>query len=385
MAETLLRDYPELRSFVLSAVQPTGTRIGAGAYGSVEEVAIPGALCAAKKIHDFFLDSSQIPAAAISAASAQFVRECRLMSDLRHPHIVQFLGICFLPGSRLPALVMERLARSLHDLLDPETDVRRPKPLLPLGLKCSVLHNVASGLAFLHERSPPVIHRDLSARNVLLTSGMVAKIADLGVARIVPRLRAAATMTKAPGAGVYMPPEALENKPGAKDDKKSKYDAGIDIFSFGVVVIFTLCQTFPCDLLAPTYREAGRLLGRTELERREKYMKILYEQLHKRHPLLQLIESCLDFPERRPNIRQVLCLLEQSITGVRCAKGNTNVPVLVQGTEGWRQASYTYISMYHNVATRNFVKVAPCMHLGPKAAVHELLYCADLICGYCVC
>ena len=38
------------------------------------------------------------------------------MSTLRHPHIVQFLGVCFLPGSRLPALVMELLLTSLHDL-----------------------------------------------------------------------------------------------------------------------------------------------------------------------------------------------------------------------------------------------------------------------------
>ena len=55
-----LGDNPELRPFVLSDVRLTGTRIGSGAYGSVEEVAIPvGA--AAKKIHDIFQDRSEIP------------------------------------------------------------------------------------------------------------------------------------------------------------------------------------------------------------------------------------------------------------------------------------------------------------------------------------
>ena len=258
---------------MLSNVRLTGTTIGAGAYGSVEEVAIPGAICAAKKIHDFLHDTSQVGQAEIDKATTQFVRECQLMSTLRHPNIVQFLGVCFFPGSRLPALVMERLLTSLHDLLDPEIDPPpppdAPKPFFPLSLKCYILHNVANGLAFLHERSPPIIHRDLSARNVLLNSGMVAKIADLGVARIVPRMRAAATMTKAPGASVYMPPEALEDKPGQKKEeegKKSKYDASIDVFSFGVVSIFTLTQTFPCQLLAPTYREGRRHIARTELE-----------------------------------------------------------------------------------------------------------------------
>jgi serine/threonine protein kinase len=102
--------HPELRAFVLSNVRQTGTRIGAGAYGSVEEVATPGAICAAKKIHDVFLDRSEIPAVEIKRSTAQFVKECQLMSTLRHPNIVHFLGVCFLPGSRLPALVTERVS-----------------------------------------------------------------------------------------------------------------------------------------------------------------------------------------------------------------------------------------------------------------------------------
>jgi hypothetical protein len=93
-----LQDDPGLRPFILSKVRFTGSRIGAGAYGSVEEVTIPGTVCAAKKIHDIFQDRSEIPAAEIRKASTQFVKECQLMSTLRHPHIVQFLGVCFFSG-----------------------------------------------------------------------------------------------------------------------------------------------------------------------------------------------------------------------------------------------------------------------------------------------
>ena len=319
---------------MLSNVWLTGNKIGSGAYGSVEEVAIPGAICAAKRIHEIFLDRSEIPAAEISRSIAQFVRECQLMSTLRHPHIVQFLGVCFFPGSRLPALVMERLLTSLHDLLDPETDPPpppdAPKPFFPLSLKCSILHNVASGLAYLHEQSPPIIHRDLSARNVLLNSAMVAKIADLGVARIVPRMRAAATMTKAPGAGIYMPPEALEDKDEEREETRAKYDMSIDVFSFACVAIFTLSQTFPCNLLAPTYRKGGQLLGRTELERRERYMRVIYSQLRENHPLLQMIEGCLDFPEDRSSIGEVVGLLERARAEDRDEQTDMNKLELLQ-------------------------------------------------------
>ena len=324
-AESLLSEYPELRPFVLSNVRLTGIKIGAGAYGSVEEVAVPGAICAAKKIHDIFLDRSEIPPAEIRSATAQFVRECQLMSTLRHPNIVQFLGVCFLPGSRLPALIMERLLTSLHDLLDPELDPPTPpgaSKSFPLGLKCSILHNVACGLAYLHEQTPPIIHRDLSARNVLLNAGMVAKIVDLGVARIVPPARSAATMTKGPGASVYMPPEATA--PAESNDAKSKYDASIDIFSLGVVAIFTIGEVFPCNPLAYTYvdQETGLVVGRTELQRRNRYMQYVSEQLcvaaGGEHQLIQLIQQCLqNLPARRPGIREVLHLLEEARAGAK--------------------------------------------------------------------
>ena len=49
------KDVPDLSAFVVPNVHSTGRELGKGAYGSVEEVEIPGAVCAAKKIHDELL------------------------------------------------------------------------------------------------------------------------------------------------------------------------------------------------------------------------------------------------------------------------------------------------------------------------------------------
>ena len=199
---------------------------------------------------------------------------------------------------------MERLLTSLHEILDPEPPLKT-KPYIPVGLKRSILHDVARGLSFLHSHSPPIIHRNLSARNVLLNSGMLAKIADLGMARIVPTLRAA-TITKAPGASIYMPPEALEDE--------SRYDVTIDIFSLGVLAIFTLSQTFPKPLSA-AYMDARRMMvGRTELQRRGNYMQQIHRLLREGHPLIQMIQHCLkNLPEDRPTIDVVLAFLEAEV------------------------------------------------------------------------
>ena len=132
-------------------------------------------MCAGKKIHEALLDAGNV---GVEDLAQKYLQECQLMSDLRHPNITQFLGVCFLPNCQLPVLVMERLDGSLDDLLE-------TVPNIPLALKRSMLEDVARGLLYLHTHDRQIIHRDLTAKNVLLTSSLVAKITDLGNSRIV--------------------------------------------------------------------------------------------------------------------------------------------------------------------------------------------------------
>ena len=159
----------------------------------------------------------------------KYEQECQIMANLRHPNITQFLGICYLPDIRLPLLVMEQLDMSLDDLLEYVSN-------LPLTLKVLFLEDVSRGLDYLHKRDPPIIHRDLTAKNVLLTSSLSAKITDMGNSSIVSMRpgQLARTLSQLPGTLVYMPPEALG------DDHR--YGPSLDIFSLGHLALYTLTQ-----------------------------------------------------------------------------------------------------------------------------------------------
>ena len=185
-----------------------------------------GLVCAGKKIHEILLDVENI---GMQVVVEKYVQECQLMSNLRHPNITLFLGVCFPPNCQLPVLLMERLDGSLDDLLEAVPDVS-------VAVKQSILEDVARGLLYLHKHRYQIVHRDLTAKNVLLTSSLVAKITDFGNSRIINLQpgQLARTLTKLPGTLVYMPPEALS--------AAARYGPSLDIFSFGHLALFTLTQ-----------------------------------------------------------------------------------------------------------------------------------------------
>lgn len=190
----------DLREFLIENAVATGKKLGTGAYGEVLELLVDGTvLCAGKQLHAVLVDPLNI---GTQASIARFSSECSLMSQVDHCNIVQFMGVCFVEPSAHPLLVMEKLDASLDEVLEKQAGI--PHPLI-----LSILLDITSGLVYLHEFTPPIVHRDLTARNVLLKyPTLQAKIADLGNAMMVDpsKLR---MLSKAPGTTSYMPPEAL--------------------------------------------------------------------------------------------------------------------------------------------------------------------------------
>lgn len=306
-------DNPFQQISKIDNVHWNNTKISAGVFGTVEEVSIPGGVCAAMKIHDFLQAPDLVPSDTLREISQQLVKECEFLASVKDRNIAKFMGICNIPGSILclPALVMERLQYTLHDCII--------KGNLPssLGKKSSILDNVACGLEYLHQQTPPIIHGALSAKNISLNLAMPeAKIIDLGLARVDSLVKAASSMIGTASNWMYMPPEVA----APCESCECKTNTSVDIFSFGVLTIFTIGEVFPSNPLPHSYmdKSTGVLVPRTEQERRENYMKHVrqklggyyHERLRENNPFLQIIQRCLhNFPDNRPSINEVLQLL----------------------------------------------------------------------------
>ena len=299
-------DFAALRDFVIDNIR-IGNQIGRGANGRILEAKWEGTVVAVKEIHSIFMN--EVSDLEFQSFKRSFLRECEQSSRLRHPNIVRFFGIYHPPGARVPSLVMERLHCSLTSLLE-------NNPVVPIGTKIWIIKDVALGLRYLHTRNPPIIHRDLSSNNVLLSKGMEGKIGDLGTARLVDPRRQS-RMTKAPGTAHFMPPEALE------DVTNIRYGKGLDMFSFGCVMLHTLSHQWPTPSQAVIINPETGLVtgGRSEVERRSQYFERIDRS--KSDVLIPLIESCLsNLPKNRPSIVRVCDQLEGQLVDRECTSSN---------------------------------------------------------------
>ena len=268
-------DFTGFESYQLTGVRVTDKELGHGSYATVQELEYMGLKCAGKKVHDLLLEQGDD-----SYTLRRFEEECRLLSQVRHPNIVQFLGVLFQRGVRVPILVMEYLPTNL-------TSCIKQYGILSKEISYSILHDVALGLYYLHSQTPPIIHRDLSSNNVLLTANMTAKISDLGVARILNLTPARGrSMTQTPGTQAYMPPEVMVDNPN--------YDTSVDKFSYGNIMIHMFSGRWP---------QPDRTGGDTEAERREVFLRAIGNE----HPLMDLILRLIkNDPQIRPHASEIV-------------------------------------------------------------------------------
>ena len=244
------------------------------------DVTLNGTHCIAKRLRDILFDQGGHEPVRLQDQQDcydKFFRECVLLSRADHPNIVKFIGVQFGPEKFDLTLFMEKLAEELQKYLE-------SNPSIEFSVKVSILYDISCGLLYLHEQCS-VIHRDLTASNVLLTTKNRAKIADLGVSRIANRNFK--ELTKNPGTLAYIPPEART--------QSATFNESFDIFSMGVLALFTSIQEFPefnWEHVPDAYHEKGK----GEIYLRRKLIAKVEERLK------PLVLWCLsDNPANRPS------------------------------------------------------------------------------------
>ena len=278
-------------NFVLKEVDCE--ELARGPYGKIYAVNYCKKVYAAKEIHYFLI--KDLEEAERKAIIESFVHECQQCSTLRHPNVIQFLGVYYPPtgvGSanwmQLPVMVMEMMADSLTSFVEKHEKI-------PVHRKYSIVHDVSCGLCYLHNHDPSIVHRDLSPNNVLLTAHHVAKISDVGVVAVLKR--GCKKIIKAPDIDDFMPLEALSVNP--------VYGPPMDVFSFAGIILHIFNQQWPKPTDAIQFDPKTRKrVALSEVERRQQYLDKM--MIGEAEVLRPLVEECLDDdPAVRPTMATV--------------------------------------------------------------------------------
>ena len=149
--------------------------------------------------------------------------EAGLMASMRHPNIIQFMGIVSMP----PCVVTEYCERgSMADVLK-RGRKGEPGAVEALGwrLRLGMAADAATGMLYLHARSPPIIHRDLKSPNLLVDSHWRVKVCDFNMSRIMEESGQGSSL-----AGTnprWLAPELLTGESATHSS---------DVFAFGVTM-----------------------------------------------------------------------------------------------------------------------------------------------------
>ncbi len=251
--------------------------IGSGAWGTVAKGIFRGREVAVKWPHRTILTARVVD---------RLRREVRIMAQVRHPNLLLFIAAVFdEQADRLqepPLIVTELLDTNLRSAYE--------QGKLEDSSKLPIFRDVACALTYLHQHHEPIIHRDVSAPNVLLEAlprnQWKAKLSDFGSANVAELAR-----TAGEGAIIYSAPETFPHDIHDPSAIIPSQTTKIDVYSYGVL---------QCEVIT------------NQLPLREDYRSML-QQVQRQWPFMHdLIISCTKRkPEDRPTMADVLSELNR--------------------------------------------------------------------------
>ncbi|KAE8993356.1 hypothetical protein PR003_g20943 [Phytophthora rubi] len=216
-----------------------GNHLGAGSFGSVcrakwldsdvvvKQVTLPGSDRnpeGANSFDSFFEPIDQSPldpqtAAKRSEAQTMFRREADIWFGFSHPHVVRLFGACHIGR---PFFVCEY---ATHGTLDRYLR-KHPNELW------TKFREAALGVQYLHARG--VVHGDLKGNNIVVGSGLKAKVTDFGLSSLAD----SDDSSPISGALHWVTPECLVDKNGENARPKTTFES--DVYSLGMCIVEAL-------------------------------------------------------------------------------------------------------------------------------------------------
>lgn len=154
--------------------------------------------------------------------------ELSIISHLRHPNLVLFLGAVTINDPLL--LLYEYLPNNTIEKYYNNNNFPKPK------IMYKWLTQLTQAIYFLHNCYYPVMHRDIKPSNILLTESLNIKITDFGLSKTLKKKNEIYKMSGCTGTLRYMAPEILLN---------NNYDLKIDIYSLSLNFWFIYTGKIP--------------------------------------------------------------------------------------------------------------------------------------------
>jgi serine/threonine protein kinase len=162
--------------------------------------------------------------------------EARANARLTHPNVVQTFDVGVTEGV---AYILMEYVRG-PDLKRLINELRRKGLALPMEHALRIVAETAAGLHYAHSyvdpagQAHPVVHRDVSPHNILISLDGAVKLSDFGIAKVQGEDHTQAGVLK--GKISYISPEAAAGRP---------LDARNDVFALGVVLFELLTGSLP--------------------------------------------------------------------------------------------------------------------------------------------
>ena len=145
-------------------------KVGVGAFGEVFRARLWGTEVAMKTLKTEQFKNED-------ALVEDLKKEVSILSQLRHPNVVLYIGACTLPPN--VCIMTEWCSRgSLYDVLHDYSIHLNAKLVIDLAM------GIAQGMNYLHSLEKKIIHRDLKSHNILVNKNFQVKVADFGLSHV---------------------------------------------------------------------------------------------------------------------------------------------------------------------------------------------------------